>query len=124
MSWEIQGQVESAADLDALFDNPTEAPSDAEDKQTDALHAALSTLVTAGVVGGPIHVRAGGHANEVAGPAEGQADEMITLTIEYVREPEAVLVDEDVEPPTWGTAETNPPEPIDEPAPDVAPVNG
>lgn len=83
MSWEIQGPVSGATDIDALSGAPTEAPADAEHAQVKAVGDALKALLAAGVVGGPVYVRAGGHANQGGGPAEGAAHEMLTLTIDY-----------------------------------------
>lgn len=97
MSWEIQGRVSGADAVDALVASPTEPPSDAEHSQVEAVGAALKALIGAGVVGGALYVRAGGHANPGGGPAEGAAHEMVTLTIDFDPTPEdpaAPAVDE------------------------------
>lgn len=111
MSWEIQGEVESAADVDALFDSPTEPPAAAEDGQTDAVSAAVKALLDANVVEGPLYVRAGGHANEGA-TVDGQPREMITLTIDCAPPPVEVDEPADEAAPTWGDAKTNTPEQV------------
>lgn len=110
MSWEIQGKVSTAADVDALVAAPTESPASHESAQVDAVQNALKDLIGAGAVGAPLTIRAGGHANKDGGPAEGQPFEMITITVEYDPSPQLVVaapaepevdeveVDDEVEP--------------------------
>lgn len=93
MSWEIQGAVGSVDDVDALVAAPTELPAEHESAQVDAVEAALRGLLESGVVTGPVYVRAGGHANPGGGPAEGEAHEMVTLTIDYRPPVEEVVED-------------------------------
>lgn len=88
MSWEIQGRVESPADVDRLVAAPTQDPNDAEAHQVDAIATAIKDLLDADVVSGALYVRAGGHANEGGGPAEGQPHEMVTLTIDFAPDDE------------------------------------
>src|SRR6185369_13002391 len=83
MSWEIQGRVVTADDIDSLLAAPTEMPSAAESGQVGAVAAALKDIVAAGVVQGDVYVRAGGNANPGGGPQEGCAHEMLTLTIDW-----------------------------------------
>lgn len=86
MSWEIQGAVSDAASIDGLVAAPTEAPTEAEAPQVAAVADALKALLQADVVKpayGVLYVRAGGHANPGGGPVEGEANEMVTLTIDY-----------------------------------------
>lgn len=88
MSWEIQGQVETASDVDALVQHPSEAPEPHEVDQVKAVAVAVKQLLAAKVVAGDLFVRAGGHANPGGGPAEGEVNEMVTLSIGYFVAPE------------------------------------
>lgn len=117
MSWEIQGRVQSAADVDALVAEPSERPSADEATQVAAVASALKSLVQVGVVAGDLYVRAGGNANPGGGPVAGCAHEMVTLTIDYappIEDPEGgdeadAEADVTAEPPVEGTvAEPDP----------------